>query len=98
MVNWSASGFSSRSGRMPWLAVMAAMREPPRSGQITPESTSRKCGATRMRSICSSVSLVSANTIQSGRAPASRALTTMRRTMPSLPGAVEIWIRSPSER
>ena len=27
MVNWSASGFSSRSGRMPWLAVMAAMRE-----------------------------------------------------------------------
>jgi hypothetical protein len=24
--------------------------------------------------------------------------TAMRRTMPSLPGAVEIWIRSPSER
>jgi hypothetical protein len=33
----SASGLSSRSGRMPWLAVIAAMREPPRSGQTTPE-------------------------------------------------------------
>ncbi len=83
---------------MPWLAVMAAMREPPRSGQTTPEPTRRKCGATSKRSICSSVSLVSAKTIQSGRAPVSRAFTAMRRTMPSLPGAVEIWIRSPSER
>ena len=34
MTNWSASGFSSRSGRMPWLAVIAAMREPP---QIRPD-------------------------------------------------------------
>ncbi len=65
----SASGLSSRSGRMPWLAVMAAMRERPRSGQTTPEPTSRKCGATSRRSTCSSVSLVSAKTIQSGRVP-----------------------------
>ena len=51
---------------MPCEAVISAMRSAPRSGQITPESTSRKCGATIRRSICSSVSLVSANTIQDG--------------------------------
>ena len=51
---------------MPWLAVIAAMRDEPRSGQITPEPVRRKCGATSRRSTCSSVSLVSAKTIQSG--------------------------------
>ena len=40
----------------------------------------------------------SAKTIQSGRDPSSFALMAMRRTMPSDPAAVEIWIRSPSER
>ena len=83
---------------MPWLAVIASMRVEPRSGQITPEPVSRKCGATRRRSTCSSVSLVSAKTIQSGRVPDSRAFTAMRRTMPSRPGAVEMRISSPSER
>ena len=39
----------------------------------------RKCGATISRSICSSVSLVSAKTIHAGWVPASRALTSMRR-------------------
>ena len=77
------------SGAMPWLAVISAMRSAPRSGQITPEPTSRKCGATISRSICSSVSLVSAKTIQDGCAPGSRAWTSMRRTMPSGPGAVD---------
>ena len=67
----SASGLSSRSIGNPWLAVIAEMRDAPRSGQITPEPTSRKCGATRSLSICSLVSLVSAKTIQSGRVPSS---------------------------
>ena len=85
----SASGFSSASGGKPWLAVMALMRMAPRSGQMTPEPTRRKCGATSRRSICSSVSLVSAKTIQEGWVPLSLARTSMRRTMPSEPGAVE---------
>ena len=58
--------------RSPWLAVMVAMRDEPRSGQMTPEPTSRKCGATMRRVSCSSVSLVSANTIHDGCAPASQ--------------------------
>ncbi len=74
------------------------MRLEPRSGHTTPESTSRKCGATSQRTSCSLLSLRSAKTIQSGRVPSSFALMAMRRTMPSDPGAVEIWIWSPSER
>ena len=75
---------------------MAVMRIAPRSGQITPEPDSRKCGTTSSRSICSSVSLRSAKAIQSGRLPASRARTSMRRTMPSEPAAVEMVIASRS--
>ena len=62
--NTSASATSSRSGGLPWLAVIVVMRVEPRSGQTTPEPTKRKCGATIRRVNCSSVSLVSAKTIQ----------------------------------
>src|SRR5216683_112194 len=46
------------------------------------------------RSICSSLELASAITAQ--LVPTSRAGTSMRRTIPSLPGAVETWTRPPS--
>ena len=68
---------------------MAAMRLDPRSGQIRPEFTSRKCGATISRSSWRSVGLESANTAQSPDERSSLASTSMRRTMPSVPGAVE---------
>src|SRR6516165_7642078 len=68
---------------------MVAMREEPRSGHTTPEPTRRKCGATMRRVSCSSESLVSANTIHDSWAPVSIALTSIRRTIPSAPGAVE---------
>ena len=91
----SASDAGWRSGEEPSLAVTAVMRVEPRSGQTTCEPVSRECGATSKRSICWSESLLSAKAIQSGREPAVRALTAMRRTMPSAPGAVEIWMVSP---
>ena len=43
---------------------MLAIREAPRSGQNRPEPASRKCGATRSRSIWASPFLASANTAQ----------------------------------
>jgi hypothetical protein len=74
---------------------MLAMREAPRSGQNNPEPARRKCGATSRRSICSSPLLTSANTAHEDEpSPASRARTSMRRTMPSLPGAVDTCTRS----
>ena len=91
----SASGLSSVSGEKPWLAVMAEMRMVPRSGQMICEPDSRKCGMTTRRSSCSSESLVRAKTIQLGCVPGCFAPTSMRRTMPSAPGAVDTWIRSP---
>jgi hypothetical protein len=74
---------------------MVVIRDEPRSGQMMPEPTRRKCGATTSRVNCSSESLVSANTIQAGCAPGSSALTSIRLTMPSAPGAVDTWMRSP---
>ena len=66
----SASWLGWRSGAKPWLGVIVAMREAPRSGQNRPEPASRKCGATSSRSICSSPLLASANTAQLERAGA----------------------------
>ena len=91
----SASGLACRSSAKPSLGVIAAMRLEPRSGQNRPEFTSRKCGATISRSSCSSVVLASANTAQSPLERSSLASTSMRRTMPSGPGAVETWKFSP---
>ena len=93
----SASWLASRSGGKPWLGVMAAIRWEPRSGQMTPEPTSRKCGTTRMRSICSSLGLASANTAQL-RWSLAMARTSMRRTIPSGPGAVDTCSRSSTSR
>ena len=77
---------------------MFEMRLAPRSGQNSPEPTSRKCGATISRSSCWSLLLASANTAQSPLELSSFASTSMRLTMPSGPGAVDTWKLSPWSR
>ena len=74
---------------MPELGVSEVMRWLPRSGRNTPVPGRRKNGATSSRSICTSESFLSANNAQSGLVPPWLASTSMRRMMPSSPGAVE---------